>query len=129
MWNAWAFVTVVPNSLCTLSCNLQLDHKELYSYTISTLTSFLSYSFTNGFLCLRFQISPLALNVFTLSHFISDKCFVLKGRGFRVITTCHVDVGITKYFLYFSLYCGLLRYGSIVKPFVSSTESCIGTVT
>ena len=128
-WHSWAFVTVVPNPLCTLSCNLLPDHKELYSSTVSTLTSSLSYSFTKGLLCLRFLISSLALNVFTIAYLISTKCLVLRGTEFRGNSCCHVDLGITKYFLYLSLGWFLLRYGSIVKPFMYSTESLFGTVT
>jgi hypothetical protein len=118
-----------PDSLYSLSFNLLPDQKELYSSTASTCTSSLSSPFTKGLLCLRFQISCLALNVFSISHLIFTKCLVLKGREFRVISSCNVDLGITKYFLYLSLGCGLLSYGSIVKHFVSSTVSCIGTVT
>ena len=73
MWHPWAFVTVFPNPLCSLSCNVFPDHKELYSSIVSTLTSSLSSSFTIGLLCLRLQISSLALNFFTISHLISTK--------------------------------------------------------
>ena len=95
-WHSFTFVTVVPNPLCSLSCNLLPDHKELYSSIVSTLTSSLSSSFTIGLLCLRLQISSLALNVFTNSRLISTKSWVLKGRGFRVTSSTHVDWGITK---------------------------------
>ena len=72
-WHSFAFVTVVPNPLCYLSCNLLPDHKELYSFTVSTLTCSMSSSFTKELLCLRFIISSLALNFFTISHLISTK--------------------------------------------------------
>ena len=73
MWHPWVFVTVVTNPLCSLSCNLHPDHKELYSFTVSTLTCSMSSSFTKELLCLRFLISSLALNFFTISHLISTK--------------------------------------------------------
>ena len=92
MWHPWAFVTVFPNPLCSLSCNVFPDHKELYSSIASTLTSSLSSSFTIGLLCLRLQISSLALNVFTISNLISTKCLVLKARGFSLNSTCSVGM-------------------------------------
>ena len=54
---------------------------------------------------------------------------VLKGEGFRVNSSCHVDLGRPKVSLYLSPGYGLLRYGMVVKPFLSSTEYWIGTIT
>ena len=59
IWHPWAFLTVFTNPLCSFTCNLLPDHKELYSSIASTLTSSLSSSFTKQFLCLRFWFSSL----------------------------------------------------------------------
>ena len=91
MWHPWAFVTVFPNPLCSLSCNVFPDHKELYS-SVSTITSSLSSYFTKGLLGLRFWIPSLTLNVFTISNLISTKCLVLKARGFSLNITCSVGM-------------------------------------
>ena len=91
-WHSFTFVTVVSNPLCSLSCNVFPDHKELYNSTVSTVTSSLSSYFTKGLLGLRFWIPSLTLNVFTISNLISTKCLVLKARGFSLNITCSVGM-------------------------------------